>query len=392
MDVTNTNDHPDDVYKKRREQFLKLRSIVLPEQRSPEWFAMRNERATASDGGCILGKNKYEAPYKFILKKTVGKKFESNKFCYHGTKYEEIATMIYQYRYDTIVEEFGLMAHPTIPFLGASPDGICNGFKLDGKTKSNLVGRMLEIKCPLSRKIITTGNIKDNICPIYYWIQVQLQLQCCELDDCDFWQCSISEYDDRKSFIEDTNQKDAFRSSQTGFEKGCLIQLLPTDKFLNAYKKYGNYDQISYDHSKFIHPPKIEMSPSDCDSWIAEMIDKIQVDPLYKGYTFDKVKYWRLEKAHNVTIKRDDKWFEEALPKFKKMWDYVLFLRRKKKKLKILVDYIEIQDTKYNKDIMSVIEKLYNTKDKDYKSYVKKLKKTIKKTKKMTSELDDYLF
>ena len=41
--------------------FLNLQKIILPEQRTPEWYAMRNKMITASDFGAILGHNKYES-------------------------------------------------------------------------------------------------------------------------------------------------------------------------------------------------------------------------------------------------------------------------------------------------------------------------------------------
>ena len=125
---------------KRGKIYDKLRAVILPEQRSPEWFAMRRGAITASDGGVVLGKNKYEKQFDFILKKTVGKKFTSNKFCYHGKMLEEPATMVYQYRMNVTVEEFGLMMHNKYSFLGASPDGIVNHYKLDGKHKTKEVG------------------------------------------------------------------------------------------------------------------------------------------------------------------------------------------------------------------------------------------------------------
>ena len=113
---------------------------------------------------------------------------------------EEPATMVYQYRMNVTVEEFGLMIHPKYSFLGASPDGIVNHYKLNGKHKTKYVGRMLEIKCPKVRKIKMDGPIKNHICPIYYWDQVQLQLECCDLEECDFWQCKISLYKTRQEF------------------------------------------------------------------------------------------------------------------------------------------------------------------------------------------------
>ena len=38
-----------ELYEKRAAIFEKIRSIILPEQRSPEWFAMRSGKITASD-------------------------------------------------------------------------------------------------------------------------------------------------------------------------------------------------------------------------------------------------------------------------------------------------------------------------------------------------------
>ena len=59
---------------------------------------------------------------------------------------------------------------------------------------SDMVGRMLEIKCPLTRKIKTSGEVDGEICPHYYYCQVQQQLECCDLEYCDFWQCSLQEF------------------------------------------------------------------------------------------------------------------------------------------------------------------------------------------------------
>ena len=33
---------------------------------------------------------------------------------------------------------------------------------------------------------------------------MQGQLEVCDLDECDFWQCEILEYDDREDFVLDT--------------------------------------------------------------------------------------------------------------------------------------------------------------------------------------------
>jgi putative phage-type endonuclease len=262
----------DDEYTEIIEKRVKIMDFLLnieyPEQRSPEWFTMREGKITASDGGAVIGDSKYDPQWKFIHKKVFGAEFNSNKYCYHGKKYEEIATMIYQYRMNVIIKEFGLIGHPKYDFLGASPDGIVGLYKLDGIHKTKEIGKMLEIKCPLTRKIITEGEIKDNICPLYYWIQVQLQLECCDLDECDFWQCNIQEYTNRQEFIDDTDLQEPYRSKETGFEKGCVIQLIPMTKQVQE----NNYSSVIFDAAIFIYPPKIEMTPFECDIWIADTI------------------------------------------------------------------------------------------------------------------------
>ena len=77
--------------------------------------------------------------------------------------------------FDTKVGEFGCIPHPTYSVhIGASPDGI------NIASESNKrFGRMLEIKNIVNRDI--TGIPKQE-----YWIQTQIQMETCDLDECDF--------------------------------------------------------------------------------------------------------------------------------------------------------------------------------------------------------------
>jgi hypothetical protein len=54
------------LYLQRKKQFILLRNIYSPEQRSKRWFEQRNKSITASDCGCVLGENKYEPIYNFV--------------------------------------------------------------------------------------------------------------------------------------------------------------------------------------------------------------------------------------------------------------------------------------------------------------------------------------
>ena len=428
----------DDIYDNQLEKraiiYKKLREMPYIEQRSDEWFRLREGAITASDGGCVLGHNHYSPQYTFLLKKTVGIPFESNKYCYHGKKMEEIATMMYEYRMNVSVEEFGLMIHPKYSFIGASPDGICSDVKLNMKHKSQFVGRMLEIKCPFGRKIKMSGPIKDHICPLHYWIQVQLQLECCDLEECDFWQVDLREYNSREEFIADTDPREQFRSTSFGFEKGCLIQLLPKDKLEKAFGPHGtksgqrrpqvnpstkwgrcthgnDYDSVIFGDAIFIYPPKIVMSPPECDAWIADVLStypnvkkckehcdkkcREEEHDKFTDYIFDKVLYWRAERSKNVIIVRDKEWFRKKFPVFKQHWQYVLFLRSNKRYCKLFVMYIDSMPKKYNKKIMATMENLYRHRSKfipQLKDLIRDNRKTkrkaelIKKQKKVVND------
>ena len=162
-----------------------------------------------------------------------------------------------------MVEEYGLIPHlpePRISYIGASPDGIASHYTLDNQF-SEMVGRMLEIKCPFSRNIKTEGAIDGEICPHYYWCQVQQQLECCDLEYCDFWQCNLKEYLDRDEWLEDkiptasTEEQNKKIDIPVNCQKGCIIQLLPKNKIT----EFCLFD------AKYIYPPSINMTLFEYD-------------------------------------------------------------------------------------------------------------------------------
>ena len=407
---------------KRSNIYQKLASQYYPAQRSKEWFEMRDKMITASDGGTIVGVNPYEKNYNFISKKVHGKPFETSMACYHGKKMEQVATMIYEYRMNVKVMEFGLCQHPTYNFLGASPDGIVSNYKLKTKNdkewdelfeelkliknnedkikflnsncyKTKYVGRMLEIKCPTGRKIIMDENapevygvhgepikqlyydVKKGICPTYYWVQVQLQLQCCNLDECDFWQMSITEYKNKEEFDNDTNENTGWLNNQFKMEKGAFIQILPKQQLTNNILSHE--DKI-YNYANFIYPPKINMTIKEIEKWIFTTLQNL--NETHSDYVFDKIIYWKVENSRNITIKRDDKWFNENLSKFKESWDLVLFFRSKSELSILFKKYLKtfpldnFKNIKEPNDIMKTILKIYEGDKKIIKDIENKVK------------------
>jgi len=145
-------------------------------QKSEEWLSLRGNMLTASDAATAIGKNKYQTPFDLLLKKCgKGEKFTGNEATRHGEKYEDEARILYEERYGEVVHEIGLVPHPEHNWLGGSPDGVSES------------GKLIEIKCPMSRKILPEV-------PEHYMPQLQLCMEILDLEEADFIQYKPAEF------------------------------------------------------------------------------------------------------------------------------------------------------------------------------------------------------
>lgn len=331
-------------YKKLEKHFQKLYKTEQPEQKSKEWFDYRHGRITASDTAEAIDLG-YSGVENFYVKKCDPTfKFLDNVNVHHGKKLEEVATKIYEHIYNIKVTEFGCLPSEKFKILGASPDGICSKSTLDNKFSDRL-GRMLEIKCVTRRQIITEGIIEGHICPFYYWCQVQQQLECCDLEDCDFWQCKIEEYNSYSDYIDDTDLVCRFTEGTNDEEKeinplitkGCIIQLLPFD-----FEPEHSQDE-HYFKSVYIYPPRMDMTLEEYNEWCIRTINTWKdTHPQWAhDYYFDKVIYWKLSKCHNVLIKRNKEWFSSIYPLLEETWNKVEYYRKNQKYIKDLKIFAE---------------------------------------------------
>ena len=332
-------------FKQRFDRFNYLIQLPQPEQKTFEWYKMREGMLTASTIAVIVGDDPYNTPSYLLEEKCKGGDFNDNISTYHGKKYEPIAQKFYSHLYNVELEEFGIIRSEKYNFIGASPDGIATCYTLD-KQFSPLVGRMLEIKCPLSRKIATSGNIikrgktkaLDGIVPVYYWCQMQLQMEVCDLDECDFFQCEIYEYDNRDEYLKDTTLSKEYYEEQgiqlqvkDTLKKGCIIELMPKCQILAPHL----YE------AKYLYPLSIDMTDVQYDEWILETTNRynnFNMANADTGYYVSRVVYWKMAKTHKITIKRDRKWFQDSLPKLDKFWKDVQYY---KNHLEELPKYLE---------------------------------------------------
>lgn len=105
------------------------------EQRSAQWYAMREAMLTASDVAAVLGANAYKTADAVMREKTNQvAPFAGSSATQFGVVHEDAAVDAYERATGARVLRFGLMRHAKLPWLGASPDGVTTD------------GRLVEIK------------------------------------------------------------------------------------------------------------------------------------------------------------------------------------------------------------------------------------------------------
>lgn len=150
-------------------------------QGSPEWFAARLGKVTASriadvcartKTGWGAGRKNYMAD--LVAERLTGTKAEgfTNAAMQWGTDMEPDARIAYEFYRDASVAEVGFIPHPSIAETGASPDGLVGG---DG---------LVEIKCPNTATHIET--LRGGSMPEKYFLQIQWQIACTNRLWCDF--------------------------------------------------------------------------------------------------------------------------------------------------------------------------------------------------------------
>jgi putative phage-type endonuclease len=276
-------------FKDEKEQkIIGLRQIPQPVQRTPEWYQFRWNLITASNAWKAF--ESQSTINQLIYEKCQPiKKFDDNNgddvkmvntntSLHWGQKFEPLSVLIYEHKYKTQVEDFGCIQHPTYKFVGASPDGIIVNKNCDR------YGRMLEIKNVVSRDI--NGIPKKE-----YWVQMQLQMEVCDLDECDFLETKFTEYTDYNAYKDDTTNK----------MKGIII----------------------YFHTKegkpfYVYKP---LEEADITKWEDDTLSLYQSEEY--NYTYMKFIYWKLEVFSCVLVLRNKEWFKNNIPQLEKVWKII---------------------------------------------------------------------
>uniref|UniRef100_A0A6C0EES6 YqaJ viral recombinase domain-containing protein n=1 Tax=viral metagenome TaxID=1070528 RepID=A0A6C0EES6_9ZZZZ len=316
----NTFKNPDSTKNtKNKEDITKiityLKSKPQPEQRTNEWYEFRHNLITASnaykafESDAMKNQLIYEKcqPIKTVSgssdSQNQSKQVNINTPFHWGQKYEPVSVMIYEYMYNTKIGDFGCIKHDKYFFLGASPDGI----NID--PNSEKYGVMLEIKNIVNREI--TGIPKKE-----YWVQTQLQMETCGLDECDFLETRFIEYENENAFLMDTSNTP---DDSTHTNNHQSIEKTAKNEYKGVIMYFANKDGNPF----YVYKPMNIKTYIDFQTWEETEMERLES----LGYIWIKNLYWRLDCFSCVLIKRNIKWFNENLHFLEELWKTVEYER-----------------------------------------------------------------
>ena len=268
-----------------------IRGKPQPDQRTSEWYRFRHNLLTASNAwkafesqACV---NQLIYEKCKPLKEHEEKEHVNTASPMHwGHKYEPVSRMVYEHMYKTRVADFGCLQHDVHLFLGASPDGI------NVDPASQRYGRMVEIKNIVNRDI--TGIPKKE-----YWIQMQLQMETADLNECDFLETQFSEEGDDEVH----EGKNEVGKNEVGKNEVCNDALLTGTMiyFMKCGRPHYEYAPIG-------------LNRDETEAWFTDAMERNQ------AHMWMKTIRWRLEKMSCILVLRNKLWFQHAIRVLDDVW------------------------------------------------------------------------
>ena len=182
---------------------------------------------------------------------------------------------------------------------------------------------MLEIKNIVNREI-------DGIPSKAYWIQMQMQMETCNLDTCDFLETRFKEYENEEQFYDEKRE----------IKRGIILHFVERLSIGGGFQNTSeeNEEAIENDETnggyilaqQYSGKPNYVYMPLDCslqkddvEKWIDETRTKMR-----RSWSLYSVIYWYLDEYSCVLVERNKLWFQAAIPKIKDTWDIIVKERK----------------------------------------------------------------
>ena len=283
--ISATGSLKDSVFSKPVDHDLTFRLMQRPQtaQRTTDWYKEFQSRLTASEIFKLFGPPRERA---ILVMQKAGKiemGARNNTLVVlkerlgpldWGICFEPVIKLILEKEWGAMIHECGRFVHPTDPRLAASPDGLL----LKVKTKPQMAGHLLEIKCPKSRKI----GLKI---PMEYYYQMQLQMEVTGVRACEYVEARFELCDTAKAAV-------------AALEKGWCGLIGVIGEF--------SQDFGGWKPSRYVYGPLGDLSWKP-DLGLNEQTLEINT--------------WICPAFHHEMVLRDEVWFTSVLqPKINEFW------------------------------------------------------------------------
>jgi len=244
------------------------------DQRTAAWHQKRGEMLTASEIYKALSDASPALKHEIVMSKLVPRPRTEGpgpRALVWGTRLEPVAKEIYcLYNGGIQIVDTTCIPHPKVPFLGASPDGIL----LTKDPEDFRYGKLIEIKCPISRDFDMETPIKHE-----YYHQMQLQMECTELDECEFVEFKFKD----ANYTAWMDSKAQYKGFYAVYEDGMKLK----------YRDLADTRDVA--------------------TWRRELEEPDKWD----------IVYWTLEKWQSKTVEHDKEWLSKNLESVTSVWETI---------------------------------------------------------------------
>ena len=261
----------------RAEYVTKILSLPQVPQRTEAWYKQGKCVLTASEFATLYGSERAVRQLAVQKAQLAAVQHSTNRLAClthemgpfdWGIRFEPVVKLLLEARWGAKIMDSGRLLHPTDSLLAASPDGL-----ILESTEPERIGRLLEIKCPITREI--TGTI-----PFEYWCQMQIQMEVTGIDECEYVEVKLDSITAKKADLSGANP----------------------DGFVWLFQ-----------------------NPTTCEMFYAYTEEQ---KAFYEGLDLIETIPWRLNKIFTKTVVRDRGWFQGTASMRQQFWETVEKVRK----------------------------------------------------------------